>query len=221
MLANYRSKLDEIENSLIKMVNLIIEANKGMLEDTKNRDFSDFDLHQDKLKLIEELAYKVDNTVVSTLALFSPEAKDLRELVAILKITNELSRAKSNIKNYSAEMKEYFQKELFEQSIVEKIILLQESSINSYDLVSTMIVSNDEAVSQKLYDAILVEEDKADELYGIIEQSVISSICDNSQVSVDKIRSLKSIRKLEKASDRTVGIADLIMFAQRGGELTH
>ncbi len=221
MLKNYRRKLDDIENNLLRMVDIILTANSGMLNATKEKDYDFFGSCEKQLKVIEDLAFKVDNTIVTTLALFSPEAKDLRELVAILKITNELSRARSNVKNYALDMKKYFAEGLFDERTINNIILLQESSIKSFRAVVEMIKSDDENESEKLYNSILVEEDKADELYLMIEQEVLATVCDNSKISVDKMNSLKAIRKLEKVTDRAVGVADLIMFAQTGGEITH
>jgi len=220
MLINYRKKLDDIENNLIQMINNIVRANKCMLKATRENSFA-FDECQNSLKSISDLAHTVDNSVLSTLALFSPEAKDLRELVAILKITNEVSRAKSNIKNYGLELKKAFESGLFDAKTIEKILLLQECSIKSFEYVSMMIPSSDVDISQKLYNSILAEEDKADEIFALIDQSIVSSINDDSKIAIEKLEGLKAIRKLEKVTDRAVGIADLIMFAQTGGELVH
>lgn len=220
MLINYRKKLDDIENNLIQMIEFIAQANKCMLKATKEKNFN-LDECQNKLKLIDEMANEVDNNVVSTLALFSPEAKDLRELVAILKITNELTRAKSNVKNYGMDLQKAFQSKMFEDSIIEKILILQECSIKSFEYVSMMVSSTDVGLSQKLYNSILAEEDKADEIFAIIDQNVINSLNEDPTDTIQKMQGLKSVRKLEKVTDRAVGIADLIMFAQSGGELAH
>ncbi|MGM0623763.1 MAG: PhoU domain-containing protein, partial [Campylobacterota bacterium] len=132
-----------------------------------------------------------------------------------------ISRAKSNARNYGREMQEVYQKNIYSEATLDKITVLQECSIKSFEYIAMMITSEEDELSQKLYNAILAEEDKADELYGMIDQSVIESISDTTQNSIAKIDSLKAIRKLEKITDRAVGIADLIMFAQSGGEITH
>jgi len=218
MLKNYRKKLDDIESNLVSMVENIIKSNKCMLEAIKSKNY-EMDDCQNRLKSIDETVQKVDNSVLSTLALFSPEAKDLRELVAILKIINEISRAKSNIQKYGLEVQQALIKGILEESLIDKVMTLQECSIKSFEYVSMMISSNDDELSQKLYNAVIAEEDKADEIFSIIDQAMVGGSEQTEHFSLEKINSLKSIRKLEKVTDRAVGIAELIMFAQTGGEL--
>ena len=220
MLQNYRKKIELIETGLLQIIEDILSANKMMYEAENSSDYAKIDSAIEKLSNINQIAHEVDNTVVSTLALFSPEAKDLRELVAILKITNELTRAKSSVKNFGLDIKDAYEEFIFDKSLVDKILLLQECSIQSTEYLGMMIKSTDENITQKLYDSILAQEDKADEIYAIIDKSVIDQICDDSKISVAKVRSLKAIRRLEKITDRCVGVAQLIMYAQTGGEIT-
>lgn len=220
MLKNYRQKLDDIENNLLQMIADLIKADKCMLEQTKKREYA-FDECQKHLKNIDTLAFDVDNDIVSTLALFSPEARDLRELVSILKITNELARAKSSIKNFGLEIQPIYEKGLFSEAVIDKIVILQESSIKSLEYVEMMLETKDESLYQKFYNAILAEEDKADELYSMIDKNVIDDLPNDKEKTVTIIEALKTIRKLEKITDRAVGVGDLIMFAQEGGEITH
>lgn len=56
------------------------------------------------LKNAESQANAIDNEIVVTLALFGPEAKDLRKMVAYLKITNEVVKIAENVRSFSKRM---------------------------------------------------------------------------------------------------------------------
>jgi phosphate transport system protein len=72
---------------------------------------------------------EIDNIIVTTLALYSPEAKDLRQLVSYLKITNELVRTGSNAKDFAKMFKKSYSDDLNTNMILEYAIPLLRSAL--------------------------------------------------------------------------------------------
>ena len=100
MLANYEEKLNEIKQNITQIGTGIIEANKIILIALNNCDQEKF---QNAKLLIANASNKtnnIDNEIITTLALHSPEARDLRRMVSYLKITNELLRASTNTRSF-------------------------------------------------------------------------------------------------------------------------
>ncbi len=89
MLKTYESKLISVKSEIQKIGVEVVEALEiclTALENKKIEDLKNVELTEKKLLLKSS---EIDNLIVTTLALYSPEAKDLRQLVSFLKITNE------------------------------------------------------------------------------------------------------------------------------------
>ena len=96
MLKPYEIKLQSIKEEILNIgVDVIdsLELSLKALKDGNIDDLKNVDITEKKLLIKSN---EIDNIIVTTLALYSPEAKDLRQLVSFLKITNELVRTGSN-----------------------------------------------------------------------------------------------------------------------------
>ena len=101
MLRPYEIKLQNIKEEISKIgIDVVnsLELSLRALEDKKIDDLKNVEITEKKLLLRSN---EIDNIIVTTLALYSPEAKDLRQLVSYLKITNELVRTGSNAKDFA------------------------------------------------------------------------------------------------------------------------
>ena len=90
MLKPYETKLQNIKEEIQQIGVSVIEALESCLKalnDRRIEDLSNVEISEKKILLKSN---EIDNIIVGTLALYSPEAKDLRRLVSFLKITNEL-----------------------------------------------------------------------------------------------------------------------------------
>jgi phosphate transport system protein len=122
MLKTYEEKIKTIKNEIRQIGEIVLKANKTSLKALKDNDINllkDIDL---SLKKLVSKSNEVDNLIVTTLALYSPEAKDLRHMVSYLKITNELVRAGTNSKIFIKTFRKSFSEELDETTILEYAI---------------------------------------------------------------------------------------------------
>ncbi len=220
MLGAYKKEIEGVKSSLKEAIENLLKANKTFLDATldncKEEEFKEAKLF---LKNFSQKIENVDNEIVKILALFSPEAKDLREVVAYFKITNELLRASSNtrslIKGFTQNCK------LLDQSIInEYLVPLQSSAIKALEITLQMLDIDDVDDLRDMFHTIIVEEDKTDELYTILEKKIINSI--NKDDDFTKIHNiLRAFRRSEKIADRTISIANLLLYIQDGGILSH
>ena len=100
MLANYEEKLSEIKNVIITIAEGLLKSNQLIVEGLQDCDEASFTEAKSHIKNVSNIVKEIDNNIITTLALHSPEAKDLRRMVSYLKITNELLRASSNTRNF-------------------------------------------------------------------------------------------------------------------------
>ena len=211
-LINVKSEIQQIALSVIDSLELCLKA----LNDRRIEDLSNVEITEKK---VLAKSSEIDNIIVSTLALYSPEAKDLRRLVSFLKITNELVRTAANTKDFAKNFKKSYSNDLDTAIILEYTIPLLKSALLSLKTSASIIDEHDEKQIEEKYHKVVVEESKTDDLYLMIEKNILKLIAQKLDLSKEYFDILSSLRRLEKIADRAVSIAKLFQFAQIGGDI--
>lgn len=219
MLKPYKEKMEAIKNEIQQVSTSVVEAleiclaalNSGKIEDLSKIEISE--------KKIMQKSNEIDNLIIGTLALYSPEAKDLRRLVSFLKITNDLVRTAANTKDFAKKFKKSYSTDLNTAMILEYTIPLLKSALLSLQTAISIINEQDEKQIEERYQRVLIEESKTDDLYLMIEKNILKLITKKLDLSKEYFDILSSLRRLEKIADRSVTIAKLLQFAQVGGEI--
>jgi phosphate transport system protein len=219
MLPRYESKLNDIRTQLSALVASIIHANKETLSAFADEKDDLYESARKFLKNIHPDANSIDSDVITTLALYGPEADELRLLVAFLKMTNELDRVGENMKKYNNRLQELCKGECDLKAMSHAIIQLQKTTLNALDYIHEYLNNMDTMDAQDLFRKVSIEESKNDDLFSIIEKDLLNVISDSHELSADYVKVLSTLRKLERTGDRTVNIASLLLYAQEGGEL--
>jgi phosphate transport system protein len=219
MLKTYEEKRDHIKEEVLFIGNSVIEALESSIKILKSDDVSalkDIDL---SVKKLSTKSNEIDNLIVTSLALYSPEAKDLREMVSYLKITNELIRAAGNAKGFIKIFRKAFSEDLNTNTILEFTIPLHKSALLALRTAMSMIEDTNENHIEEKYHRVVVEESKADDLYAMVEKNILKLIAKNLELSKEYFDVLSSLRRLERTADRASSIASLSLFAQVGGDI--
>ena len=219
MLKPYEAKLQNIKDEISKIgVDVIhsLELSLRALEDKKIDDLKNVEITEKKLLLKSN---EIDNIIVTTLALYSPEAKDLRQLVSFLKITNELVRTGSNTKDFAKMFKKSYSDDLNTSMILEYAVPLLRSALLSLQTSISIIDETNPNHIEEKYHRVIVEESKTDDLYLMIEKNILKLISKNLDLSKEYFDILSALRRLEKIADRAVSISNLLHFAQVGGDM--
>ena len=219
MLPKYEQKIKEIQSLIAELMRQVVEANQVTLEAYKNHDNAAYDSVRNILKSIDAEANAIDNEIVKTFALFGPEAQELRMLVAYLKLTNELLRIAEGSKKYARRMREHCEGECNLAPFDDIVIKLHTTSLNAMMYIEECFNKPGECNVEDLYRKIMVEESKNDDLFSILEKEIMTQIMGEQELSVEYVRILGTLRKLERACDRAVNIANLLLYAVKGGEI--
>lgn len=219
MLKPYEEKLKLIKSEVEKLGLDIVEAlevclkalNERKIENLKNVEVSE------KKFLIK--SNEIDNLIITTLALYTPEARDLRRMVAFLKITNELTRTAANTKDFAKMFRKSYSDELDTNTILEYTIPLLKSALLSTKTAISIIDEQEHSKVEEKYQRVIVEESKTDDLYLMIEKNILKLITQKLDLSKEYFDLLSSLRRLEKIADRSVSIASLLQFAKLGGDI--
>ncbi|MGJ0356139.1 phosphate signaling complex PhoU family protein [Aliarcobacter cryaerophilus] len=219
MLKPYEEKLKLIKSEVEKLGLNIVEAlevclkalNERKIENLKNVEVSE------KKFLVK--SNEIDNLIITTLALYTPEARDLRRMVAFLKITNEIVRTAANTKDFAKMFRRSYSEELNTNTILEYTIPLLKSALLSTKTAISIIDEQEHSKVEEKYQRVIVEESKTDDLYLMIEKNILKLITQKLDLSKEYFDLLSSLRRLEKIADRSVSIASLLQFAKLGGDI--
>lgn len=219
MLPRYENKLNEIRGMISLMLSQIILASEETLQafETNNTDL--YETSRTHIKNLQADANKIDNEIIKTFALFGPEADELRLLVAYLKMTNEIDRIGDGLKKYSKRLYEHCMGGCDMTVLTNAIIQLHKTTINALQYIIECLNNIEMCDADDVYRKVMVEESKNDDLFSIMEKELLTLIINANELSVEYVKVLGTLRKLERIGDRTVNIASLMLYAQKGGEL--
>jgi phosphate transport system protein len=217
MLKTYSKQLDDINNKIVQIAESILEANSAILNGLMKCDRT---LLEDAKEGLKNMSYKtteIDNNIIKVLALYSPEARDLRLIVSLFKITNELLRASSNTRTFISGLTNYCQ-ELDEVTVKEFAVPMQKSTVECLTTIVMMLKTTCTEETQELYNKLLIGESKTDDLYELLQESVIKQ-APNIEDFGKFTKILSALRKSEKVADRSLDVGTLLLFARVGGEM--
>lgn len=219
MLPNYEEQLNTLKSSIDTLGAKIIAAVDACEEGLHQKQTQKFEECKSILLNTEYEANEIDQKIVTILALFEPEAVELRELVAYLKITNELVKINDNLKSFAKKIKIYVNNNVDMQQFEEYSLHLANSAFKAitFSIESISVTTQDDA--QDLYRKACVEESKNDDLYSLLEKNIMANLCKDIEKSAECIEVLSTMRKLERMADRAVNITKLMLFARVGGEI--
>lgn len=220
MLRPYQQNLEKIEYGIQSIGNEVVDALEDALKAIKTQELSDLKKIDLSVKQIVVKSDEIDNLIIKTLALHSPEAGDLRSIVAYLKMSNELVRTAGNVKDFTKLFKKSFSDDLNKEVILEYAIPLLKSALVSLRTATTIFEETDENIINEKYQRVSVEESKTDDLYSMIQKNILKLITKNINLSKDYFDILTALRRLEKVADRSIAIASLLQYAKVGGEIS-
>ncbi|MBL6969935.1 MAG: PhoU family transcriptional regulator [Campylobacterales bacterium] len=217
MLKNYEEKQNEIKTSITSIGDGLLQANKLILESIKTCDNDKFNEAKTYIRNVSQITTDIDNTIITTLALHSPEAKDLRAMVSYLKITNELLRAATNTRAFIKGFVDVCT-EVDIKTIKEYTIPMQTATVDSLKYTIDMINTECVDETQELFNKVLIAENKTDDLYDMIQDNLFKKAQEIKKFE-KYYTMLSALRKSKKIADRAMSIASLLLFANVGGDL--
>jgi len=220
MLTTEKEKLKTIIEKIKEFGQSNLETNEAILEELKICDTCDLkEIPVLSKKERYEIIDDIDNMIITVFALYSPEARDLRLLVAYLKITNEFDRIAKQSNAFIRDFPNAISCDVDKDFILEYAVPLQKSTVNTLRGVVSLLAEKDKDLVQEQYTEIVIEESKNDDLYKIIEKNLLKKIKKDLHLSYEYQTVMAALRRLEKIADRALSIANLMHYAKIGGEM--
>lgn len=197
--------LQDLEEMVLLMANLV----RSMMEQAKNALMND--KKEQALFIVESDAHinnlelEVNETVITTLSLLHPVAKDLRKVITALKIANDLERIGDYAKNIARYV---IRNERLPETLREEGETIFAIFFRNFDLVIEVIKEGDVALA---YEAA-----EADELLDNAFKTIANKIDQESSVnSPVSFATINLLRNIERAGDHTKNICEHIIYRKK------
>lgn len=216
-MTHLESELKQLKNELIEMWLLV----KSQL--TKARDAlinDDKDLAREVIsveKRVNAFELGIDQDCENMFALFNPVAIDLRLVLAIIKINNNLERqgdSAKGIAKFVIQFNEPFDDKLLK--ITRIVDMFNENIIMLTELIEAF-EKEDGIIARKIFK----RDELLDEINDKTTEVVADYIANNLTNTVQALQILSIIRKLERTGDHSKNIAEEIIFYIEAKVLKH
>jgi phosphate transport system protein len=221
MLYRNEKKLLEVRERTTEVLNDLLISQKLILQALVDCDEKSYGQTKVPLKGIVKKVEDIDRLIVTIFARYSPEARDLREMVAFLKITSSLQRIATNEKNYIKNMKICNPETDAEiKQIIAESLSINKCTIRAIEFTIEMVnETEDRDRLREFASKIDVEASKTDDIYSMLEKDMLQKMNKEHMLKEEYINLLKYIRKNLKIIDRLEDVSAKLIFARVGGEI--
>ena len=216
-MIHLENELQHLKDNLIEMWTLVknqlSKAKEALINDDK-------DLAREVIsveKRVNSFELSIDQVCEHTIALYNPVAIDLRLVLAILKINNNLERQgdfAKGIAQFVIYFDAPFDKELLEVSRI--VEMFDENMIMLVELIDAFKNENG-TIARKIFK----RDELLDEINDKTTAVVANYIRSNMENTEQALQVLSMIRKLERTGDHSKNIAEEIIFYTEAKVLKH
>uniref|UniRef100_A0A7V0Z5H5 Phosphate-specific transport system accessory protein PhoU n=1 Tax=candidate division WOR-3 bacterium TaxID=2052148 RepID=A0A7V0Z5H5_UNCW3 len=208
-----KEKTEKLKINIIKFASIV----ENMLKDAETSVYTrDHAIANNVITHLEQLANRIEieneTQFIEFLALFQPEASDLRTVVSLLKINNNLERIADHCVNIAQRISSF-------------------NSINNFIKLKVMF-STVQQMFKETFSAFInngtgkllkiIEQDKiVDEKLRELTNEVIDTMDNCHTMSNNAISALLIGRDLERIGDLTINICEDIIYMTKGDVIKH
>ena len=206
----FEKKLREMQEDVLIMGSMVDKAVQRSIDALRTRDTALSNTVVNDDVAINKKRYEIEEKCIHLIALQGPMAADLRIVVAILFISNELERMAHHAEGI-ARIKLMLGEEPLIGPIGD-IMLMGEKAADMLRRSLTAFVERDDASARKICD----EDDEIDALYDGSYQALIQEVIRTPQ-DIERVTYLIwTCHNLERIADRVTNICERVIFMVTG-----
>jgi len=216
MSLHLQRDLDKLKKEVLKLGNLVETAINNAILALNNREASYVDEVFKHEEIINEMEVKIEEDCLKILALHQPVAVDLRFIVVVLKVNNDLERMGDFATNIAKRARELMQ--------VEPLPTLPEFVNDLPDLVRTMVRKSLDALVKldiDLANEVMDMDDSVDQINRDMYSAMKQEITKNPENAEKAVNLLSCSRYMERIADLSTNIAEDVIFIVEGRVIRH
>ena len=159
---------------------------------------------------IDELDAHIERLVVQTIALRAPMADDLREIIAVLKISGIVERMADYAKNIAKRVET-----VTASSRMEPLALLPSMARIAREMVKSALDAF-AARDDKLAIQVIERDRAVDDFYNSIFRTMVTFMMENQKMISESAHVLFIAKNLERIGDHATNIAEMVHYVATG-----
>ena len=215
MSAHLQRAIDKLMEELIGLSAKVEESLKKAMQSLEERDVELARQVIEEDEAIDQKEIDIEEECLKIFALHQPVAIDLRYLVAVLKINNDLERIGDLAQNISKHAIR-----IVSHPVVIKPVDLQEI----YDEVRLMVKQSLDAIVNMDIDAaggVMNKDNEVDRLNRELYHKILDQIKENTSEAEILLQYIHIIRHLERIADHATNIAEDVIYLISGQIVRH
>jgi phosphate transport system protein len=210
MTLHFRREIDHLKKMILDEAAQVEESLQKAMKALKEKDVDLAKEVMDSDDIIDQMEIDVEEECLKILALHQPVAIDLRFVISVLKINNDLERIgdlTANIAERAHSLFNYMPLELAPAilEMVPECLSMLKNSIDS-------LVNMDTELANEVCDA----DEKVDELHASMYKNVQQNIKDTCEDIEPYLNMLGISRYLERIADHATNIAEDVIYMVEG-----
>ena len=161
---------------------------------------------------IDELDARIEQLVVQTIALRAPMADDLREIIAVLKISGIVERMADYAKNIAKRVET-----VTASSRMEPLTLLPSMAQIAREMVKSALDAF-AARDAKMALAVIDRDRAVDDFYNSIFRTMVTFMMENQKMISESAHVLFIAKNLERIGDHATNIAEMVHYVATGAK---
>lgn len=212
------AELKKLKNHHIEMWNLVETQVRGAFEALATADADKAREIMARERVVNAQELVVDHHCENFIALFAPVAIDLRFVLSLLKITNNLERI-GDFARSVAHFVLYQQQGPLDTDLAQKLRLEEMMRIS----VEMLATAREALVSESSAEAckVLTQDQTIDEINGKAVEVLAQYITAHPDRTIEALHLHAIIRRIERIGDRASNIAEDVVFFVDAKELRH
>jgi|TARA_B110000305_G_scaffold227093_1_gene275395 phosphate transport system protein len=215
MTKHFDKDLIKLNEKISKLGSLIVESSAKSIVMLQNFDLSIAAEILASEVAVNEMEVEIENECLKVLALHQPVAADLRFLIVVLKVNNDLERMGDQFVNIAERVR--FLKD--QPRVVSDIDLVKMGEVGSrmVGLSMTALTMRDPEIARE----VLQMDDELDALHSRSFQVLQDAMRKNKEMITPAISYMTISSNLERLGDLATNIAEEIIFMQEGEVVRH
>ena len=212
---HFHDELSKLKDKLLQMSGQTQEALERAVRALLDRDTESADLVIADDPKVDALEMEVDEMVTSLLALHQPMARDLRRVLASLKISNDLERMGDHAVHIAQSAKR-----LLAYRVIAPEPELVEMSRRAREMLAGAIdsfVRSDAELGRR----VCQQDDQVDALHRSMFRILITHMAEDPQTIGAAMELFLVSRNLERVADLATNVAEDVVFLVEGKSIKH
>ncbi len=216
MSLHFQRDLENLKKEILFIGGLVEESINNSILALKNRDVALAESVIAKEYIIDDKEVGIEEECLKILALHQPVATDLRFVVVVLKVNNDLERMgdlATNIAQRALFLSKHDPLPDLVEFINDLFIMVQKMV---KDTINALIIMNTD-----LAQSVILSDDAVDDINRLMHKKVNETIMEDSSTTERAINLLSTSRYLERIADLSTNIAEDVIFMIDGNVVRH